>query len=121
MGRLWVAELGDPDNADHISWMHSWSPIHNVTSGVAYPAVLVTTGDHDTRVVPAHSLKYIAQLQSQSRSKQQPFRPYLARSADLVDQMPENRNIFIARIYENAGHECMPLPHLTLEPKADLD
>lgn len=63
---MWTAEYGDPEDSEHTAAIHAWSPVHNVKQGVQYPAVLVTTGDHDTRVIPGHSLKYIAQLQCQS-------------------------------------------------------
>lgn len=66
LGRLWTAEYGDPDNQDHLPVIHASSPYHNIQRNVEYPAILVTTGDHDTRVIPGHSLKYIAQLQSTS-------------------------------------------------------
>ena len=65
LGRLWTAEYGDPENAEELPTIHSVSPYHNIRSDVEYPAILVTTGDHDTRVIPGHSLKYIAQLQSE--------------------------------------------------------
>jgi prolyl oligopeptidase len=66
LGRLWTAEYCDPDNKDHLPIIHASSPYHNIKSSIEYPAILVTTGDHDTRVIPGHSLKYIAQLQSTS-------------------------------------------------------
>jgi prolyl oligopeptidase len=50
--------------------IYATSPLHNVNTDpdVDYPAVLVTTGDHDTRVIPGHSLKYLAELQCESRT-----------------------------------------------------
>jgi prolyl oligopeptidase len=45
------------------NYLFKYSPVHNVRKGVCYPATLVTTADHDDRVVPAHSFKYAAQLQ----------------------------------------------------------
>lgn len=65
IGIMWTAEYGDPEDAKHTANIHAWSPVHNVRKGVEYPSILVTTGDHDTRVVPGHSLKYLAQLQSE--------------------------------------------------------
>jgi len=44
-------------------YLYSYSPVHNVKKGVCYPATMVTTGDHDDRVVPAHSYKFAAELQ----------------------------------------------------------
>lgn len=64
MGRLWVSEYGNPDSADDMPILAATSPVHNVRPDVIYPAILVTTADHDTRVIPGHSLKYLAALQT---------------------------------------------------------
>ena len=50
-------------NEEMFQYIKKYSPVHNVKSGVNYPATMVTTGDHDDRVVPAHSFKFIATLQ----------------------------------------------------------
>jgi prolyl oligopeptidase len=63
-GRLWVNEFGDPANEADFRNLLGYSPYHNVRSGAAYPAILVTTADADDRVVPAHSFKYVAALQA---------------------------------------------------------
>lgn len=63
-GRLWVNEFGDPANEADFHNLLRYSPYHNVRSGAAYPAILVTTADADDRVVPAHSFKYVAALQA---------------------------------------------------------
>ena len=63
-GRYWVAEYGDPADPDHFEFMMKYSPLHNVQPGAAYPPTLVYTADTDDRVVPMHSLKYIATLQN---------------------------------------------------------
>jgi hypothetical protein len=66
LGYYWCGEYGDPDLDDEFQWIRSISPLHNIPSAPdSYPSVLVTTADHDDRVVPAHSFKYIAQLQHQ--------------------------------------------------------
>lgn len=69
LGRYWTAELGSPDDPDMLPTIYATSPLHNVNidPAVVYPAVLVTTGDHDTRVIPGHSLKYLAELQCECR------------------------------------------------------
>ena len=63
-GRYWVDDYGSPDNAQDFRLLYAYSPYHNIMSGRAYPAILVTTGDTDDRVVPAHSFKYTAALQA---------------------------------------------------------
>jgi prolyl oligopeptidase len=62
-GRYWVDDYGHPDREPDFKNLLSYSPYHNVRSGVAYPAILVTTADTDDRVVPGHSFKYTAALQ----------------------------------------------------------
>lgn len=63
VGQAWTSEYGDPDNAADFAVLHRYSPLHNLEPGVQYPPTLICTGDHDDRVVPAHSLKFGAQLQ----------------------------------------------------------
>ena len=63
VGAFWVSDYGSPDDADMFPTLMSYSPLHNVREGVAYPPTLVTTADHDDRVFPAHSFKYAAALQ----------------------------------------------------------
>ncbi len=65
IGRFWASDYGtSADNKEMFEYLFSYSPINNIKSDVDYPAVLVTTADHDDRVVPAHSFKYIATLQN---------------------------------------------------------
>jgi prolyl oligopeptidase len=64
IGWAWKSDYGDPDVKDDFETALKYSPLHNLKAGVAYPATLVTTGDHDDRVVPAHSHKFIATLQA---------------------------------------------------------
>ncbi len=63
IGWNWVPDYGSSDNEAEFRALRAYSPIHNIKGGVAYPATLITTADHDDRVVPAHSFKYTAALQ----------------------------------------------------------
>ena len=63
IGWAWVSDYGSAENPEEFKSLIAYSPLHNLRSGVRYPATLVTTGDHDDRVVPAHSFKFAAQLQ----------------------------------------------------------
>jgi len=63
IGHAWRSDYGDPDNADDFKVLQAYSPLHNLKAGTEYPATLITTADHDDRVVPAHSFKYAAALQ----------------------------------------------------------
>ena len=62
-GRYWVDDYGSPQNKEEFEALYAYSPIHNIKPGTKYPAVLITTADHDDRVVPAHSFKYAATIQ----------------------------------------------------------
>jgi prolyl oligopeptidase len=62
-GALWVSEYGAPADAAAFQYLRAYSPLHNVKAGTCYPATLVTTSDHDDRVVPSHSYKFTATLQ----------------------------------------------------------
>ena len=63
IGWNWIADYGSSDNPEEFKALLAYSPLHNIKAGVKYPATLVTTADHDDRVVPAHSFKYAATLQ----------------------------------------------------------
>ncbi|HEY3857065.1 MAG TPA: prolyl oligopeptidase family serine peptidase [Verrucomicrobiae bacterium] len=62
-GAGWVGDYGTPHNPDDFKILRAYSPYHNVHEGTRYPATLVITGDHDARVMPAHSFKFAAALQ----------------------------------------------------------
>ena len=64
IGRAWIGDYGNPDDAEAFAWLRTWSPLHNVRPGTSYPATMVMTGDHDDRVVPGHSFKFGAALQA---------------------------------------------------------
>ena len=61
--RQWSTDYGLSENADEFRALYAYSPVHNVRPGTCYPPTLVTTADHDDRVVPWHSYKFTAQLQ----------------------------------------------------------
>jgi prolyl oligopeptidase len=64
IGKAWESDFGSVLNADEFAAIRAYSPLHNVKPGVAYPATLITTGDHDDRVFPAHSFKFAAAMQA---------------------------------------------------------
>jgi prolyl oligopeptidase len=95
-GRAWVTEYGSSSNPSQFQFLVKYSPLHNIKPGVCYPATLVTTADHDDRVVPSHSFKFTAALQA-AQACDKPilirvekgahgFRATKDRIAELVDQ-----------------------------------
>jgi prolyl oligopeptidase len=64
IGWAWTADYGSSDDAAQFAALRAYSPLHNLRSGTCYPATLVTTADHDDRVVPAHSFKFAAAAQA---------------------------------------------------------
>jgi prolyl oligopeptidase len=64
IGWAWTSDYGSADNADEFKALHAYSPLHNIKPGTRYPPTLITTADHDDRVVPAHSFKFAATLQA---------------------------------------------------------
>lgn len=64
IGWAWVPEYGSSENPEEFKTLYAYSPLHNLKPGTAYPATLITTADHDDRVVPAHSFKFAAALQA---------------------------------------------------------
>lgn len=68
IGYAWAVEYGSSDNADQFQYLYKYSPLHNLKPGVKYPATIITTADHDDRVVPAHSFKFAATLQADNAS-----------------------------------------------------
>ena len=75
VGWGWAVEYGSSDSLENFKNLYAYSPLHNIKEGVEYPATMVTTADHDDRVVPAHSFKFIATLQERYKGN----RPQLIR------------------------------------------
>jgi prolyl oligopeptidase len=64
IGWAWCSDYGSPENPEEFKALYAYSPLHNLNPGTHYPATLITTADHDDRVVPAHSFKFAAALQA---------------------------------------------------------
>ena len=98
-GAGWAYDYGTAeDNKEMFDYLLKYSPVHNVKAGVSYPATLVTTGDHDDRVVPAHSFKFAAELQANQKGT----------------------NPVLIRIETNAGHGAGKPVSKTIEEAADI-
>ena len=98
IGWAWVNEYGSSDDSTQFQNLYNYSPIHNIRSGINYPAILVTTADHDDRVVPAHSFKYIATMQEKYKGK----------------------NPVLIRIETKAGHGAGKPTSKIIEEQADV-
>ncbi|NMC41263.1 MAG: S9 family peptidase, partial [Bacteroidales bacterium] len=69
-GAGWAYDYGtSDDNPEMFRYLLNYSPVHNIKAGTKYPATLITTGDHDDRVVPAHSFKFAAHIQEKQAGK----------------------------------------------------
>jgi len=98
-GAGWAYDYGTAeDNKEMFEYLKGYSPLHNLKEGVEYPATLVTTGDHDDRVVPAHSFKFTAELQSKQNGN----------------------NPTLIRIETDAGHGAGTPVSKTIEQYADI-
>jgi prolyl oligopeptidase len=97
IGWNWIAEYGSSDNKEDFKNLFAYSPIHNIKEGLNYPATIITTADHDDRVVPAHSFKYAATLQEKYKGE----------------------NPVLIRIDVNSGHGASNLKK-SLETTADI-
>ncbi len=73
IGWAWMSDYGSPDDPAEFKALYAYSPLHNIKPGTKYPPTLITTGDHDDRVVPAHSFKFAATLQKATRAATPPF------------------------------------------------
>ncbi len=98
VGKGWIVEYGSSDEPEHFKNLLSYSPLHNLKEGVKYPSTMITTADHDDRVVPAHSFKFAAQLQ----------------------KVHKGDNPVIIRIETDAGHGAGKPTSKVIEEQADL-
>jgi prolyl oligopeptidase len=78
-GAAWATEYGSSSDPNVFAHLRAYSPLHNIKSGVCYPATLVTTADHDDRVVPSHSFKFTAMMQKDQGAMENCYRPVLIR------------------------------------------
>jgi prolyl oligopeptidase len=78
IGYAWTSDYGSSDDPAGFKYLSAYSPLHNIKPGAKYPAVLITTADHDDRVHPAHSFKYAAAMQAKV-AKDLKHRPVLIR------------------------------------------
>ena len=98
VGKGWIPEYGSSDDPEQFANLLSYSPLQNLKDGVEYPATMITTADHDDRVVPAHSFKFAARLQQ-------------AQAGD---------NPVLIRIETKAGHGAGKPIAKVIEEQADL-
>lgn len=99
IGWAWVNDYGSSDDSVQFLNLYKYSPLHNIKADTKYPAILVTTADHDDRVVPAHSFKYIATMQEKN---------------------PNATNPAIIRIQTRAGHGAGTPTLMAVEEYADI-
>lgn len=112
-GAGWAYDYGTAeDSKEMFDYLKGYSPVHNVKAGISYPATMVTTGDHDDRVVPAHSFKYAAELQA----KQAGDSPVIIRietdaghgaGTPVSKTIEQYADIFGFTLY-NMGYEVLP-------------
>ncbi len=98
VGWGWTVEYGNADSASQFPYLYKYSPYHNLKPGVSYPATLVTTADHDDRVVPAHSFKFASRLQ----------------------EYHSGNNPVLIRIETNAGHGAGKPTSKQIDETADI-
>jgi prolyl oligopeptidase len=109
IGSAWVSDYGDPVNPDEFGYLAKYSPLHNTFSpaerGTPYPAIMLTTGSHDDRVVPLHSLKFAATLQH--------------RVKDTADAAVQGDAPILLRVDVKAGHGAGKPTGKVIEEMAD--
>ncbi|MCZ6816247.1 MAG: prolyl oligopeptidase family serine peptidase [Planctomycetota bacterium] len=97
IGHAWRSDYGYVEKEDQFKALHAYSPLHNIREGTSYPATLITTGDHDDRVVPSHSFKFASALQASHKG-----------DAPVI-----------IRIETRAGHGAGKPTWMTIEEQAD--
>ncbi len=113
IGWNWIADYGTSDDPEGFRYLYAYSPLHNLRPA-NYPATLVTTADHDDRVVPAHSFKYIAMLQNMQRG----FNPVLIR---IETRSGHGSSSTSKRIEETADVYSFMMYHLGMQPRYPPD
>ena len=113
-GRAWVTEYGSAPNPAQFPFLIKYSPLHNIKPGTCYPATLVTTADHDDRVVPSHSFKFTAALQAAQGCAEAGADPRrdagLARlSADRQADRRARRPVGVRRVADGHGDQVDPM------------
>ena len=106
IGWAWVSDYGSADKADEFKALFAYSPLHNVKRNAAYPPVLVTTADHDDRVVPAHSFKYTAEMQ--------------AAATEFASTTGKPTGPVLVRIETQAGHGAGTPTSKIIEERSDM-
>jgi prolyl oligopeptidase len=103
IGWNWVADYGSSDDPEGFKTLFAYSPLHNIRTGVTYPATLVTTADHDDRVVPAHSFKYAATLQALASAENPVLIRIESRSghgpSNLTKQLETTADVYAFMLY----------------------
>ena len=110
-GAAWTTEYGSADDPVAFGYLRRYSPVHNVRPGTCYPATLVTTADHDDRVVPSHSFKFVATVQA----AQGCARPILIR---VETQASHGYRPTDKRIAESADQFAFAAAQMKSEPRA---
>jgi prolyl oligopeptidase len=96
IGWAWKSDFGDPDDPEQYPWVRAYSPLHNVHAGRRYPPILLTTGDHDDRVIPGHTFKFAATLQAAAGDESAPVLVRTETSAGHGAGLPTSKAIAVA-------------------------
>lgn len=117
IGRAWAADYGTSEDSEEMfKYLHSYSPVHNIDPKATYPAVMVTTADHDDRVVPAHSFKYAATLQANNTSNPNPLLIRIETKAGHGAGMSTEKRIELgADMYSFAWYNMGVIPEMVKE------